>query len=110
MRRLLCMGIGLVILAGCSSLKPVITEIRTDMVKVRLDVGNMSQGAASFRKNPQRHAAYASIVAEAQKGCDLHNRQAVEISWGPNDQPGDYYVSYEFLFACVERQETGEGE
>ena len=80
------------------------------MVKVRLDVGNMSQGAASFRKNPQGHAAYASIVAEAQKGCDLHNRQAVEISWGPNDQPGDYYVSYEFLFACVERQETNEDE
>ena len=89
---------------------PVITDIRTDMVKVQLDIGKFSSDSIGFFKDPKGHELYASVLEEAQRGCDLHNRQSVEISFS-YDYEGKDYTSYEFLFACVERQEeNAEGQ
>lgn len=101
--RLLCAAACLAILSGCSATAPVITESRTDMVKVRLNLGDMAPGATSFQEDPQGHELYLSVLDEAKKGCALHDRQAVEISW--THAWKSPYDSYEFLFACVERQE-----
>ena len=105
MKRLLYVFACLAILPGCYASQAVISDIETDKVKVQIT-------SSPFETIDHEHEAYASIVEEAQRGCDLHDRDAVEISVVTRSIPGQMGIDgqrqYEFLFACVERQEDNE--
>ena len=99
MKRALYAAACLAILSGCYTSQAVISDIETDKVKVQLTSNNPSID--------QEHESYADVLKEAQKGCDLHDRDAVEISV-VRRVVGEGFATmseYEFLFACVERQE-----
>ena len=91
------------ILSGCYTSQAVISDIETDKVTVQIK-------SSSNETINHEHEAYADVLKEAQKGCDLHDRDAVEISV-VRRVVGEGFATrseYEFLFACVERQ--GEGQ
>ena len=108
MKRALYATACLAILSGCYTSQAVISDIETDKVKVQIT-------SSAFETIDHEHESYASVVEEAQRGCDLHDRDAVEISVVTRSIPGQMGIDgqrqYEFLFACVERQEAnGEGQ
>ena len=106
MKRLLYAAACLAILSGCyTSQQAVISDIETDKVTVQIK-------SSSNETINHEHEAYADVLKEAQRGCDLHGRDAVEISVVQTAAvEGLASIKiYEFLFACVERQEASEGE
>ena len=104
MKRALYATACLAILSGCyTSQQAVISDIEADKVKVQIK-------SSSNETINHEHEAYADVLKEAQRGCDLHGRDAVEISVVQTAAvEGLASIKiYEFLFACVERQ--GEGQ
>ena len=105
MKRALYAAACLAILSGCyTGQQAVISDIATDKVTVQIK-------SSSYETIDHEHEAYADVLKEAQRGCDLHGRDAVEISVVQTAAvEGLASIKiYEFLFACVERQEANEG-
>ena len=106
MKHILYVVACIAILSGCVTTHvsaPAITNIETDKVTIAVDVGAFEMSA--IERDPQGHESYPSVVAEAQRGCALQDRDAIPIShaWGIAAKAGT--ARFEYLFACVEGQE-----
>ena len=83
MKHLLAPIVCLLAVSGCAS-DAVIADLETDKVIVRA-------GAA---------AKDETVMAEAQRGCSIHNRTAKAIS---SSCLGQYCTYKDHLFACMEK-------
>jgi hypothetical protein len=84
MKRTMVLIVALVA-TGCAT-RAVISDLEEDKVKVQASGGDMNV-----------------ILAEARKGCSIHGRSPVQISYTCMD---GYCIQKEYLFACKDSNEA----
>ena len=78
-----------VLLSGCFAQKPVISDIRHDVVRVQINPN-------IFLKRPTE----AEILAEARTACGIYGRIPSNILSHRNFAVGPYEARTEYLIAC----------